>query len=89
MIGMNAMDAMRRVQAAGYKTGVLTNGHPDVQRAKLDACKFGTVLDDATGNEGGNVGASGSSRPAALSEGEVHAAVPVTASPDSRPSQLP
>ena len=29
---------VKRLQAAGYKTGVLTNGHKDVQRAKTAAC---------------------------------------------------
>ena len=29
---------VERVQAAGYRTGVVTNGHADVQRAKIGAC---------------------------------------------------
>ena len=29
---------VRRLQAAGYSTGILTNGHADVQRAKAAAC---------------------------------------------------
>jgi HAD superfamily hydrolase (TIGR01549 family) len=33
---------VQRLQEAGYKTGILTNGHADVQRAKTAAC-------DATG----------------------------------------
>ncbi|EOD20097.1 hypothetical protein EMIHUDRAFT_208925 [Emiliania huxleyi CCMP1516] len=39
------VDAMvRRLQSAGYKTGVLTNGHADVQRAKTAACGAGSLF---------------------------------------------
>lgn len=29
---------LERLRAAGYSTGILTNGHADVQRSKLEAC---------------------------------------------------
>jgi len=35
---------VRRLQSAGYKTGVLTNGHADVQRAKTAACGAGSLF---------------------------------------------
>ena len=35
---------IRRLQAAGYATGVLTNGHTDVQRAKAAACDAASVF---------------------------------------------
>lgn len=36
---------VRRLQAAGYSTGVLTNGHAEVQRAKLEACAAASLFD--------------------------------------------
>ena len=39
---------VRRIQAAGYVTGILTNGHVDVQRAKVEACAAGTLFDRGT-----------------------------------------
>ena len=33
-----------RIQAAGYVTGVLTNGHATVQRGKLDACQAADIF---------------------------------------------
>jgi len=38
---------VRRLQELGYKTGVLTNGHKDVQRAKTRACEAGALFGDA------------------------------------------
>ncbi|KAI5056576.1 hypothetical protein GOP47_0028394 [Adiantum capillus-veneris] len=39
---------VRRLQAQGYKTGIITNGHSKIQRAKLKACRaeelFGVIL---------------------------------------------
>lgn len=38
---------VQRLQTAGYKTGLLTNGHADVQRAKTAACDAGKLFGDA------------------------------------------
>ena len=35
---------VRRIQAAGYKTCILTNGHADVQRAKASACEAAVLF---------------------------------------------
>ena len=41
--GVEAM--VRRLQAAGYSTGVLTNGHAEVQRSKLEACAAAALFE--------------------------------------------
>ena len=38
---------VRRLQEAGYKTGILTNGHAEVQRAKTAACDAAELFGDA------------------------------------------
>lgn len=40
-------ELIRRLQAAGYSTGVLTNGHKDVQRAKTAACGAGALFGES------------------------------------------
>ena len=43
---VEVMQMTRRLEEAGYKTGIVTNGHADVQRAKLVACDAKSLFGD-------------------------------------------
>ena len=66
---------VRRLQSAGYKTGVLTNGHADVQRAKTAACGAGSLFGEERVIIAGAGGAADAPRAGGLEHAAQEAAV--------------